>query len=116
MELLSFAQPMHPKADHNYTVDFGKLFDGLGGNSIVGTPTITIEDPVEAERPGFTVQFVSLDADAQKVIFNADVDSGDEASTKYDDTGVEICILVTVQTANAAVEPQAVKLRVARQC
>lgn len=112
----TYAEDMHPKANVNYGINFGPQFDENGADTIVGTPVFTIKSPIAADRPGFTVVFVSLDAAAQVVRFNPRVGVSDQGDAAYADTGVDICIECIVQTANGDSIPQEVILTVADPC
>ena len=115
MELQSFPTPMHPKGEHNYTIDYSALFDGLGGDSIVGIPTLTIDAPVPTP-PGLTVTFVSLDTDAQVVNFLPLVGAASQGDDAYKFGGVTVCITCIVTTVGGNIEPQQVHLTISDQC
>lgn len=112
----TYAEDMHPKANVNYGINFKPQFDENGADTITGTPVFTIKSPIAADRPGFTVAFVSLDIDKQVVSFNPRVGTGDQGDAAYADTGVDICIECVVQTASGDTIPQEVILTVADPC
>lgn len=115
MKLEKFDSPMHPEAEHNYSVDFTDLLAAIGDgtDTIVSPGVVTI---VSDTPPGFTATFVSLDATLKKVVFEAAVATPDHDDEIYQVEGVEVCIQVNITTSSGELEVQQAILVVWDQC
>ena len=115
MILEKFDSPMHPEAEHNYSVDFTDLLGAIGDgtDTIVSPGVVSIVSDTPA---GFTATFVSLDATEKKVIFRAAVETGDHGDEIYQADGTTVCIQVNVTTSSGEDEVQQAELIVWDQC
>jgi hypothetical protein len=121
MELERFIDAMHPAAEHNYSIDFTDLLQGIGGSTevITGTPVITVvkADPGPGPIPaGFSAVYQGLDATSRKVIFKAGIATGEHGNAIYDAPGQVICVQADIVTTSSPAEVQQGELVVVNPC
>lgn len=114
MRIEKFPSSMHPEQKHAYAFNFTKALAAIGDgtDTVNAGPTVIV---IGTTPPGFTATGVSVQNDT-KVIFTADVDTGDHEDAAYANDGVEICLQCNGVSSSGDDLVQQAFLRITDRC